>query len=155
MLIKYQYLRYELVIHVHYHNPSVLVIGPGQIGLSDAEHMTSREINVDDYDTDARAKKMKVVILGLGNIGLSVARHVEQIKRCTAFGYDISEKAVIRAEQHGIASSTAWVSDADIYVVAVNTWFKNGNPDMSAIEDVCSARATGIETAEIIITFAR
>jgi nucleotide sugar dehydrogenase len=74
----------------------------------------------------------------LGNIGLSVARHVEQIKRYIVFGYDISEKAVIRAEKYGIASSTTWIPDADIYVVAVNTWFKNGNPDMSAIEDVCS-----------------
>lgn len=81
---------------------------------------------------------MKVVILGLGNIGLSVARHVMQSKRYNVFGYDISEKAVIKAELHDVPSSTAWIPDADIYVVAVNTWFKNGCPDMSAIDDVCS-----------------
>ncbi|MCL2690852.1 MAG: hypothetical protein FWE56_01170 [Candidatus Bathyarchaeota archaeon] len=76
---------------------------------------------------------MKVCIMGLGNIGLPVVQHVSKIYRQTQ-GYDISQEAVNVVKKLGINASTE-LSCADIYVIAVNTWHRNGYPDMSAIED--------------------
>jgi UDP-N-acetyl-D-mannosaminuronic acid dehydrogenase len=75
--------------------------------------------------------------MGLGNIGLPVAQHISKIYKQTV-GYDISQDAVAIAKQLGIVASTELVY-ADIYVIAVNTWYRNGHIDMSAIED-CAKR---------------
>ena len=80
--------------------------------------------------------KYKVCIIGLGNIGLAVAKHVR--KYCPKIvGYDISQKAIDRAQNLGINSFSA-LPLADTYVIAVNTWFRNGQPDMNAVSDCCS-----------------
>jgi len=71
--------------------------------------------------------------MGLGNIGLPVAEHISKAFKQTC-GYDISQEAVNNAEKIGLVASTKLVY-ADIYVIAVNTWYRNGYSDMSAIED--------------------
>lgn len=76
--------------------------------------------------------------MGLGNIGLPVAQHITKYYKQTK-GYDISQKAVQNAKNNGVNASTQLTS-ADIYVLAVNTWYRNGYPDMTAIED-CVKRA--------------
>jgi UDP-N-acetyl-D-mannosaminuronic acid dehydrogenase len=84
---------------------------------------------------------MKVCVLGLGNIGLPVAQHIS--KKCKQTkGYDISPKAVSNAQTNGVKASTV-LGYADIYVIAVNTWYRNGYPDMSAIEE-CTKKAAAI-----------
>jgi UDP-N-acetyl-D-mannosaminuronic acid dehydrogenase len=40
---------------LHKREPSILVVGLGQIGYHDAEYMTSRGLNVDGYDIDPKA----------------------------------------------------------------------------------------------------
>jgi nucleotide sugar dehydrogenase len=79
-------------------------------------------------------KKYTVCVVGLGNIGLAVAKYIK--KQRTLLGYDISSKAIIRAQEHGINALTQLPND-DVYVVCVNTWFRDGKPDMSAIDDCC------------------
>jgi nucleotide sugar dehydrogenase len=77
-------------------------------------------------------KKMNVCIMGLGNIGLPVAQHISKYHK--AKGYDISQKAISNAKTYGVNASTE-LKRADIYVIAVNTWYRNGYPDMTAIDD--------------------
>jgi len=71
--------------------------------------------------------------MGLGNIGLPVVQHISKIYKQTQ-GYDISQEAVKAVKQTGINASTELIH-ADIYVIAVNTWFRKDHSDMSAIED--------------------
>jgi nucleotide sugar dehydrogenase len=96
---------------------------------------------------EGREEKMKVCIMGLGNIGFPVAQHISKKYKQTQ-GYDISPKAVTTAKENGIKASTE-LSYADTYVIAVNTWYRNGYPDMSAIED-CVKRATQLNPKALI-----
>jgi len=80
-----------------------------------------------------------VCVMGLGNIGLPVVQHISKIYRQT-HGYDISQEAVNTAKKQGINASTE-LAYADIYVIAVNTWYRGNCPDMSAIED-CAKHAS-------------
>jgi nucleotide sugar dehydrogenase len=77
---------------------------------------------------------MNVCILGLGNIGLPVARHISMFYPVK--GYDIKNGAIINALSKGVEASTT-LEHADIYVVAVNTYFRNNAPDMSAVDYCC------------------
>jgi nucleotide sugar dehydrogenase len=79
---------------------------------------------------------MKVYVIGLGNIGLPVALHVS--KYFDTIGIDINEKAVERAKSFGLKASNILGGDPDVYIVSVDTNFKNGSPDMSSVDAVCS-----------------
>ncbi|MCL2288596.1 MAG: NAD(P)-binding domain-containing protein [Candidatus Bathyarchaeota archaeon] len=76
---------------------------------------------------------MRVCVMGLGNIGLPVIQHISKIYKQTV-GYDISQKAVDSAMKNGVTASTE-LAYADVYIIAVNTWYRNSHTDMSAIED--------------------
>jgi UDP-N-acetyl-D-mannosaminuronate dehydrogenase len=84
----------------------------------------------------------------LGNIGLPVARHISKIAKQTLYGYDISKEAIKTARAVGIDASDELVY-ADVYVIAVNTWYRNGQPDMSAIED-CTKQASKLNPNALI-----
>ncbi len=101
----------------------MLIIGSGQIGSHDAEYMTPC------------ARDMKVCVIGLGNIGLPVALHVSKFYE--TYGCDISSVAIETAIKAGLKASMK-LEDPDVYIIAVNTWFKNNEPDMSAVDSVCS-----------------
>ena len=90
---------------------------------------------------------MKVCVMGLGNIGLPVVQHISKSYRQTQ-GYDISQNAVNVAIKKGVNASTE-LTYADIYVIAVNTWFRGGCPDMDAIED-CTKRASELNPNALI-----
>jgi len=78
---------------------------------------------------------MNVGVMGLGNIGLPVARHIS--KFYPVKGYDIKDAAIINALSKGVQASTK-LELADIYVIAVNTYFRNKAPDMSAVDSCCN-----------------
>jgi UDP-N-acetyl-D-mannosaminuronic acid dehydrogenase len=73
--------------------------------------------------------------MGLGNIGLPVALYVHRIFPRT-IGFDINQQAVKRASDKGVEVSTV-PERADIYVVCVNTYYRNNVPDMTAIDSCC------------------
>jgi nucleotide sugar dehydrogenase len=75
-----------------------------------------------------------VCVLGLGNIGLPVASHISKFYETK--GYDISEAAVDKALTKNVDASTH-LENVDIYVIAVNTYFRNNAPDMTAVESCC------------------
>jgi nucleotide sugar dehydrogenase len=78
---------------------------------------------------------MNVCVMGLGNIGLPVAYHLS--KFCPVTGYDIKDAAILNALSKGIQASTT-LKPADIYVITVNTYFRNNVPDMSAVDSCCN-----------------
>jgi UDP-N-acetyl-D-mannosaminuronic acid dehydrogenase len=88
-----------------------------------------------------------VCVMGLGNIGSPVVQHISKIYKQTR-GYDISQEAIKVAKQNGIDASIE-LPYADIYVIAVNTWFRDCNIDMSAIED-CTKKAAKLNPNALI-----
>ena len=73
--------------------------------------------------------------MGLGKIGLPVAIYVSKYFEVT--GYDINEAAISLALEKKIRASNK-LSFADVYVIVVNTYYKENGPDMSAVESCCS-----------------
>jgi UDP-N-acetyl-D-mannosaminuronic acid dehydrogenase len=63
----------------------------------------------------------KILIVGLGQLGLPVAKYVKEKGFDDVYGYDISPKAIDRAEKTaGIKRATDF-SDFDVYIVCVST----------------------------------
>ncbi|HET7148986.1 MAG TPA: NAD(P)-binding domain-containing protein [Candidatus Nitrosopolaris sp.] len=62
----------------------------------------------------------KVLIVGLGQLGLPVARYVKE-RGFDTFGYDISTKAMERAEKIAGIKKASTFSDFDIYILCVST----------------------------------
>ncbi|MFL6406106.1 MAG: hypothetical protein ACJ71F_03425 [Nitrososphaeraceae archaeon] len=63
----------------------------------------------------------KILIVGLGQLGLPVAKYVKEKGFDDAYGYDISPKAIDRAEKTaGIKKATDF-SDFDVYIICVST----------------------------------
>lgn len=92
---------------------------------------------------------MKICIMGLGNIGLPVALYIRKYFMGT-FGYDISARAVTRALTKGIEAATT-PTYADVYVICVNTYYRNSMPDMTAIDSCC--RQIGTLNSEALVCF--
>jgi nucleotide sugar dehydrogenase len=84
-------------------------------------------------------KDLKVTVIGLGQIGFPVAKHIS--KYYPTVGHDVSQEAVAQALSKGV-KATAVFSASDVYIIAVNTWFRNGSPDMSAIDNCCQKIAS-------------
>ncbi len=84
--------------------------------------------------------EVTICIMGLGNIGLPVAcyalKYYPQV-----LGFDINPHAVKRAKAEGVDALTV-LQYADIYVVCVNTYFRENSPDMSAIDSCCRQIST-------------
>lgn len=80
---------------------------------------------------------MKVCVIGLGEVGLPTALYVKE-KGLELRGYDISEKAVLRAKENGILASKdeSILEGCDVYIICVWTGLNNNKPDMSAVFEV-------------------
>jgi UDP-N-acetyl-D-mannosaminuronic acid dehydrogenase len=62
----------------------------------------------------------KVLIIGLGQLGLPVAKYVKQ-QGFDAYGYDISQKAMLRAEKVASIKSVDDFSEFDVYIICIST----------------------------------
>jgi len=63
----------------------------------------------------------KILVVGLGQLGLPVAKYVKEKGFDDVYGYDISPKAIDRAEKTaGIKKATDF-SDFDVYIICVST----------------------------------
>jgi UDP-N-acetyl-D-mannosaminuronic acid dehydrogenase len=63
----------------------------------------------------------KVLIIGLGQLGLPVAKYIKQRAGFDVYGYDISSKAMDRAQTTaGIKKATNF-SDFDVYILCIST----------------------------------
>ena len=63
----------------------------------------------------------KILVVGLGQLGLPVAKYVKEKGFDDVYGYDISPKAIDRAEKTaGIKKATDF-TDFDVYIICVST----------------------------------
>src|ERR671927_538699 len=63
----------------------------------------------------------KILIIGLGQLGLPVARYVKEKGFDDVYGYDISPKAMERAEKIAGIKKANDLSDFDVYILCVST----------------------------------
>jgi UDP-N-acetyl-D-mannosaminuronic acid dehydrogenase len=72
-------------------------------------------------NNNSKTQFNKVLVIGLGQLGLPVANYVKEKGFNDVYGYDISPKAIDRAEKTaGIKKATDF-SDFDVYIVCVST----------------------------------
>jgi len=93
-----------------------------------------------DIAMTSNLKFKKVLVAGLGQVGLPTAEDIKG-KGLFVLGYDISERAVLRAKNRGIKATTEWRNlpdDVDVYIICVSTSpSKDMKPNLSSIFDVC------------------
>ncbi|MBN2604106.1 MAG: hypothetical protein JXA91_08250 [Candidatus Thermoplasmatota archaeon] len=82
-------------------------------------------------------KNLSICVLGLGEIGSSALDYIRD-KQLNVFGYDINPEVVQKTKEKGILAFSEWndVPDANIYIICVATWNKNGEPDLTPVFDV-------------------
>jgi UDP-N-acetyl-D-mannosaminuronic acid dehydrogenase len=72
-------------------------------------------------NNNSKTQFNKVLVIGLGQLGLPVANYVKEKGFNDVYGYDISPKAIDRAEKTaGIKKATDF-SNFDVYIVCVST----------------------------------
>jgi UDP-N-acetyl-D-mannosaminuronic acid dehydrogenase len=74
-----------------------------------------------DKETYEEYSLNKILIIGLGQLGLPVAKYIKQRGGFDVYGYDISSKAMDRAQTTaGIKKATNF-SDFDVYILCIST----------------------------------
>ncbi|HZC49459.1 MAG TPA: NAD(P)-binding domain-containing protein, partial [Nitrososphaeraceae archaeon] len=79
----------------------------------------TKVINAESYKTLQQevTQLKRVLVIGLGQLGLPVAKYIKQRGGFDVYGYDISSKAMDRAQTTaGIKKATNF-SDFDVYIL--------------------------------------
>jgi len=63
----------------------------------------------------------KVLIIGLGQLGLPVAKYIKENTSFDVYGYDISQKAMERAEKVASIKRVESFSEFDVFILCVST----------------------------------
>lgn len=74
----------------------------------------------DDLRVNTHTLADKVLIIGLGQLGLPVAKYVKD-KGFDVYGYDISQKAIQRAEKIASIKKADNFSEFDVYIICIST----------------------------------
>jgi UDP-N-acetyl-D-mannosaminuronate dehydrogenase len=74
----------------------------------------------DDHRASPYYLVRKVLIIGLGQLGLPVAKYVKE-KGFDVYGYDISQKAIQRAEKIASIKKAENFSEFDVYIICIST----------------------------------
>jgi UDP-N-acetyl-D-mannosaminuronic acid dehydrogenase len=83
--------------------------------------VTTRSIIDADQIQYPSTQLNKVLVIGLGQLGLPVAKYIKQRGGFDVYGYDISSKAMDRAQTTaGIKKATNF-SDFDVYILCIST----------------------------------
>src|ERR687895_942096 len=83
----------------------------------------TKVINNESYETLQQevTQLNRVLVIGLGQLGLPVAKYIKQRGEFDVYGYDISSKAMDRAQTTaGIKKATNF-SDFDVYILCIST----------------------------------
>jgi UDP-N-acetyl-D-mannosaminuronic acid dehydrogenase len=83
----------------------------------------TKVINTESYETLQQevTQLNRVLVIGLGQLGLPVAKYIKQRGGFDVYGYDISSKAMDRAQTTaGIKKATNF-SDFDVYILCIST----------------------------------
>ena len=82
------------------------------------------------------SKSVSVCVVGLGNIGYPTACHISN-HGFSVRGYDCDEKKTTGVNAFSAFNEWTKVPESEIYVICVNSGWKNGKPSMSNIFDTC------------------
>jgi UDP-N-acetyl-D-mannosaminuronate dehydrogenase len=74
----------------------------------------------DDLRANTHTLADKVLIIGLGQLGLPVAKYVKE-RGFDVYGYDISQKAMQRAEKIAAIKKADNFSEFDVYIICIST----------------------------------
>ena len=74
----------------------------------------------DDLRINTHTLAYKVLIIGLGQLGLPVAKYVKD-RGFDVYGYDISQKAIQRAEKIASIKKADNFSEFDVYIICIST----------------------------------
>ena len=74
----------------------------------------------DDLRANTQPLADKVLVIGLGQLGLPVAKYVKE-KGFDVYGYDISQKAIQRAEKIAAIKKADNFSEFDVYIICIST----------------------------------
>ena len=83
----------------------------------------TKVINTESYETLQQEVMQlnKVLVIGLGQLGLPVAKYVKQQGGFDVYGYDISSKAMDRAQTTAGIKKANNFSDFDVYILCIST----------------------------------
>jgi len=86
-------------------------------------------------------KSARVCVIGLGNVGLPTAYCIHK-RGYPVYGYDVDKRKIMNLNPITAFCDWARVPSSNIYVICVNTGWKDKKSDMSNIFDVCNKIAT-------------
>ena len=83
----------------------------------------TKVIDTESYETlQQEAMQLnKVLVIGLGQLGLPVAKYIKQRGGFDVYGYDISSKAMDRAQTTAGIKKAINFSDFDVYILCIST----------------------------------
>ncbi|HZD34201.1 MAG TPA: NAD(P)-binding domain-containing protein [Nitrososphaeraceae archaeon] len=74
----------------------------------------------DEHTANTHNLVKKVLVIGLGQLGLPVAKYVKE-KGFDVYGYDISQKAIQRAEKIAAIKKADNFGEFDVYIICIST----------------------------------
>jgi UDP-N-acetyl-D-mannosaminuronic acid dehydrogenase len=98
-----------------------LLVEKGMIEYTEGERLYRTTPKGVDFLNHSECPKPKVLVVGLGQLGLPVARYVKEKGFDDVYGYDISPKAMERAEKIAGIKKANDLSDFDVYILCVST----------------------------------
>ena len=78
-------------------------------------------------NNNSKLQSNKVLVIGLGQLGLPVAKCVKAKGFDDVYGYDVSPKAVDRAEKIAGIKKAADFSEFDVFIICVSTHKPDGH----------------------------
>ena len=98
-----------------------LLLEKGLIEYTEGERLYRTTPKGVDFLNHSESPKPKILVVGLGQLGLPVARYVKEKGFDDVYGYDISPKAMDRAEKTAGIKMATDLSDFDVYILCVST----------------------------------
>ena len=98
-----------------------LLLEKGLIEYTEGERLYRTTSKGVDFLHHTESPRLKVLVVGLGQLGLPVARYVKEKGFDDVYGYDISPKAMERAEKIAGIKKANDLSDFDVYILCVST----------------------------------
>src|SRR5438067_2557717 len=98
-----------------------LLLEKGLIEYTEGERLYRTTPKGVDFLNHSESPRPKVLVIGLGQLGLPVAKYVREKGFDDVYGYDISPKAMERAEKIAGIKKANDLSDFDVYILCVST----------------------------------